>query len=174
MVRCSKHGSHSDTYKRIARRSGKPYESCRPCAKERTARWKAEHPEQYALYRSKHHDEYAMADRRSRMKLRSQIIKAYGSKCACCGTDRHEFLTVDHINGGGNAHRKALSGVTNRHPGGTAFLRWLRKNGFPKEGFRLLCMNCNWSFGKWGYCPHSTDPESYLSNLSDEHTAPSS
>jgi hypothetical protein len=21
---------------------------------------------------------------------------------------------------------------------------WLRKNGFPQEGFQLLCANCNW------------------------------
>jgi hypothetical protein len=34
-------------------------------------------------------------------------------------------------------------------------VRWLRKNGFPK-GFRVLCHNCNFAHGHYGYCPHKT------------------
>lgn len=52
-----------------------------------------------------------------------------------CGESRIQCLTIDHINGGGNKHRKEVGeGVT--------FYRWLIKNNFP-EGFRVLCMNCN-------------------------------
>lgn len=31
--------------------------------------------------------------------------------------------------------------------------RWLKQQGFP-TGFRVLCMNCNFSYGLHGYCPH--------------------
>lgn len=71
------------------------------------------------------------------------VFDHYGNGCACCGEDLKEFLTIDHIFGGGNKHRKLTRDT----------YRWLIKNNFP-EGFRLLCMNCNFSIGKFGYCPH--------------------
>ncbi len=61
-----------------------------------------------------------------------------------------EFLSVDHINGGGRKHREKLGG-------GTAFFLWLKEKGFPKDEYRLLCMNCNWARGRYGYCPHEKE-----------------
>jgi hypothetical protein len=55
-----------------------------------------------------------------------------------------EFLTMDHINGGGNQHRKKIK---------ESIYRWLYHNNFP-SGFRVLCANCNMSYGLFGYCPH--------------------
>jgi hypothetical protein len=46
------------------------------------------------------------------------------------------FLVVDHINGEGNKHRKAIGRT------GLNFYRWLRTSGYP-PGFRVLCHNCN-------------------------------
>ena len=40
--------------------------------------------------------------------LREGVIKEYGKKCRCCGVIEIEFLTIDHINGGGNKHRKEI------------------------------------------------------------------
>jgi hypothetical protein len=68
-------------------------------------------------------------------------------QCKCCKTDILEFLSIDHINGGGIQHRKLIGG------NGAGFYRWLIKNNFP-EGFRVLCMNCNHALGRCGYCPH--------------------
>lgn len=71
-------------------------------------------------------------------KLRLIILKHYGGdppKCRFCGENHIEFLTVDHILGGGSQHRKKVGG-------GTRFYSWLIKNGFP-EGFQILCWNCN-------------------------------
>ena len=48
-----------------------------------------------------------------------------------------DFLTIDHINGGGNKHLEAI-----RKVGGQSFYNWLITNNFPK-GFRVLCWNCN-------------------------------
>ena len=81
-------------------------------------------------------------------KKRDAVFEAYGGAiCACCGEDHIEFLTVDHINGGGNKHRGSIS---------QNFYNWLIDNNFP-EGFRVLCMNCNFArrFGR--KCPHDED-----------------
>ena len=40
---------------------------------------------------------------------------------------------------------------------GTGFYAWLMKRGWPKDGYRLLCMNCNFSLGRCGYCPHQRE-----------------
>ncbi|MBW2645112.1 MAG: hypothetical protein JRE23_02835 [Deltaproteobacteria bacterium] len=82
---------------------------------------------------------------KDRRDKRMKCIEHYGGKCACCGESHYEFLAIDHINGGGRVHRASL--------GTKSFHRWLIKNNFP-EGFRVLCHNCNQSFGLYGYCPH--------------------
>jgi hypothetical protein len=64
--------------------------------------------------------------------------------CQCCGESNIEFLTFDHVEGGGRQHRKDIGGN---------FYGWLRRQGYP-EGFRVLCFNCNCSLGHYGYCPH--------------------
>ena len=69
--------------------------------------------------------------------------------CNCCKESIMDFLTIDHINGGGTKHRK-LTGV------GTQMYRWLIKNNYP-EGFQVLCFNCNCAKGLNGNnnkCPH--------------------
>ena len=78
------------------------------------------------------------------------VLDHYGHKCFCCGENHFELLTIDHINGGGNKHRKELhSGKNDSYN----LYKWLIKNNFPKE-FRILCFNCNISRGLYGYCPH--------------------
>lgn len=94
----------------------------------------------------------AVADKRRRLKQRLEVLNHYGAndpKCACCNERRLEFLAIDHINGGGNAHRREIG----RSGGGDKIIRWLRKMGLP-QGYRLLCHNCNHSMGVLGYCPH--------------------
>ena len=71
--------------------------------------------------------------------------------CACCGDDRFEFLTLDHINGGGNAHREQVTGSKK----GRIFT-WLKKNNYP-PGFQVLCYNCNMGRAAYGgQCPYAT------------------
>ena len=80
-------------------------------------------------------------------RLKDQAIAAYGGKCSCCGEMNREFLTIDHPRG-----RKTI-GHSKRMCGAHLY-RWLRNNGYPKKDFRLLCMNCNFSIGMYGFCPH--------------------
>jgi hypothetical protein len=74
-----------------------------------------------------------------REKLRLQILTHYSGgqpKCAHCNCHDDRVLTIDHINGNGNKHRRNIGA-------GTGFYAWLKRNNFP-EGFQVLCMNCNW------------------------------
>jgi hypothetical protein len=82
-------------------------------------------------------------------KQKNIVFDHYGRKCSCpgCNEDHFEFLTIDHINGGGHKHRKTLT---------INFYHWLIKNNFPLE-YRTLCMNCNFSLGRLGYCPHGIE-----------------
>lgn len=88
--------------------------------------------------------------RQNARKIKLEVIAAYGGECACCGETAPEFLTIDHIDGGGKAHRRELAGY------GRAIYRWLKAQGFPQDGFQLLCWNCNCAKGFYGTCPHVT------------------
>ena len=91
--------------------------------------------------------------KRYRDKVKLEVLAHYGGtppRCQCpgnCDASDIEFLTIDHLEGHGRAHRNAIG-----HQG-TEFYVWLRHGGYP-SGYRVLCMNCNLAFGNHGYCPH--------------------
>jgi hypothetical protein len=66
------------------------------------------------------------------------VLDAYGHRCAECGITSDIFLTVDHVDGGGRAHRRA--GAKN----GYELNRRVIAEGCPLA-YQLLCWNCNWS-----------------------------
>lgn len=88
----------------------------------------------------------------TRIRDKNLQLRAFGNYgglvCACCGEKRIEFLCIDHINGGGEKHRREIG-----KGGGGPFYNWLRKNNYP-AGYRVLCSNCNSAIGRSGYCPH--------------------
>lgn len=89
-------------------------------------------------------------DRSRAVKLRALRHYSGGEPhCACCGETRYEFLTFDHINGGGRKHREEMR----KENGCNQIQLWLEKHSYP-EGFRVLCLNCNGAIGFFGYCPH--------------------
>lgn len=79
-----------------------------------------------------------------RKKAREKVFLHYGSRCVCCNETKIEFLTIDHINGGGRQHRKKI---------GVTIDNWLVANDFPR-GFQILCFNCNQAKAIYGECPH--------------------
>jgi len=105
-----------------------------------------------AVWAKNHLPRLAELARNYRRREREQLIAAYGGECVCCGETSFEFLTIDHTNGDGAAHRKSLGGRESY--GSRNFHRWLRENNYPKDGYRLLCYNCNCAIGAYGYCPH--------------------
>lgn len=92
--------------------------------------------------------------RKYEKRIRDEVFNKYGGyKCNCCGETEKLFLTIDHINNDGAAHRKKLPGLYRSNTGANIY-RWLIRNSFPK-GFQVLCYNCN--CGKHrnkGICPH--------------------
>ena len=86
-------------------------------------------------------------------RLRFKCLMEYGGnppRCACCVEYCIEFLTIDHINNDGAKHRKEWKRYG-------SIYEWLRAKKYPKGRFQILCMNCNWCKGKYGYCPHQTN-----------------
>ena len=124
---------------------------CRICVRQRARDHRARNRESINQKKRAYYHSCANAQDRQRHKdkqknLRLLVIAQYGGTCVCCGEKRIEFLTIDHVFGGGNAHRREI--------GRSNLYKWLKKSGWPKEGFRLLCWNCNMSRGAFGGCPH--------------------
>lgn len=109
------------------------------------------------LYQKAGHPEYwkvKLNAKKRRDAFRLKCIDYYShgeNSCACCGENLLEFLSIDHINGGGGKERK------NIRRSGVGIATWLVKNNFP-PGYRILCHNCNASLGYYGYCPHGNVP----------------
>lgn len=79
---------------------------------------------------------------------RFQSLSFYSNndiKCNCCNEKEYKFLCIDHINGGGNEHRRQLKASN--------IYTWLVKNNFP-EGYQVLCHNCNMAKSLYKICPH--------------------
>lgn len=100
---------------------------------------------QYAKHRIKRlasHREYYQ-------RWRDEFLKEYGDKCSCCGESEKGFLTLEHLNGDGKQHRASVS----RNP--VSIFIDLKKRGWPKDAYTILCFNCNHSkFLNKGTCSH--------------------
>lgn len=157
-LRCRKCGLQrleTDFYKQ----DGELQKPCKPCRKKlskvrrdeisndpvkrekRNAyrlQWNRKNPETRKLYNEK-----------SRKHVRLLALQAYSSEvpsCSCCRENTLQFLAIDHVNGGGNKHRKEIKGAANIYS-------WLKRKNYP-EGFQVLCHNCNLAKGYYGKCPH--------------------
>lgn len=122
-------------------------------------RWAARNPgvaaQRMREWRLKNLERHKANCRRRDKEIKDQVFNAYGGYvCNCCGETNRFFLSLDHINNDGAAHRRAVVGP--KKSCGKKIYAWVLKNNFP-EGFQILCMNCN--FGKArnnGVCPHRT------------------
>ncbi len=144
--------SHRDNARDSARRmrltpEGKARE------KANKQKWIRAHPERFRESKRKWYQKNQIKIRAEVKikyeKLRLEVLKHYSNgtlSCVCCGESIYQFLTVDHIEGGGTQQRKIL--------GAANLLSFLLKNDYPK-GYRVLCYNCNCGREKNnGICPH--------------------
>lgn len=105
-------------------------------------------------YANKHPDKQIIRSHNHQNKIKMMVMNHYGNNiphCVCCGENHIEFLHIDHINGGGNKHRKEYSNSRQMY-------NWIIKNNFPKT-FRILCANCNMSKSIHKHCPHKKLPD---------------
>ncbi len=99
-------------------------------------------------------ESHRVAWRSLQQRTKDAAFGAYGGyECVCCGETHPYFLTIDHVNGDGSAHRKAIKTGAGKMTGHN-FYTWLRNNAYP-DGFQVLCMNCNYGrYRNGGVCPH--------------------
>ena len=96
-----------------------------------------------------------IARKRTHQKLRRLCMEEYCggvAHCMCIGcpiTALH-LLDFDHVRGGGNKHRKQISG-------GVGFWCWLKRNNYP-SGYQVLCCNCHRSKTVKQSCQHGRIP----------------
>jgi hypothetical protein len=109
-----------------------------------SVKYNEEHREERANFRAEHREELNARVAKRHREKRDAVLNHYGTTCACCPESERAFLTIDHVNGGGNKHRKEI---------GRNFTEWLFKNNFP-EGYQTLCFNCNVAKHLLGTCPH--------------------
>lgn len=124
-------------------------------SREQSRRWKEANRERHRAssraYGAAHRDAISAKRKAARRAMKQSVLDAYGGTCACCGEATFEFLTLDHVNGDGAAHRKVHG------PGRSdKVYAELIGAGFP-AGYRVLCFNCNSARGFYGYCPHRPD-----------------
>lgn len=150
-VKCKTEKSLDKFYKDKSQPSGHDF-YCKVCSGVKDKEYRQRNKERLLKYgREKYRNNREFLLNRAKeyaLKRKLLVFGHYGIKCECCGENHKEFLTIDHINGNGNKQRR-----DNNICGGSGFYRWLIKNNYPKE-FRTLCINCNFSLGKYGYCPH--------------------
>lgn len=98
--------------------------------------------------------------RAKRSALKVETLNAYGGCfCVCCGERRLEFLTLDHPDDDGAAHRRSIADISKA---GSGFYAKLRAAGFPKSPRLVVnCFNCNVGRGFHGYCPHQREREAW-------------
>lgn len=121
------------------RRLAKGKAACRTCLKREAGY----HLESYY----KNHERMTAKRKEYTKALRLEVFNGYGGAfCRCCGESEYVFLTIDHMNNDGAAHRREVGR-------GLGVFRWLRDNGFP-PGYQVLCWCCNEARRLVGVCPH--------------------
>lgn len=88
----------------------------------------------------------ACLGKRERAKLKLDMLNAFGRRCQCCGETIPLFLSLDHIKNDGYMYRDQYNEQQ--------IYRLARREGWPKDKYQCLCMNCNFAKGHFGFCPH--------------------
>ncbi|MBA7506554.1 hypothetical protein ES706_05245 [subsurface metagenome] len=153
--RCSRCGEMKplDDFYRLSKSSDRRAAWCKTCSNKSRQTRRESHRDEERLVA---HDWYLRSkdrvlrynhDRHQQRKI--SLVAHYSNntnRCACCGEPDIRFLTIDHINGNGNQHRKSIGA-------GSTFYDWLIRAGMP-EGYQVLCYNCNIARAWYGICPH--------------------
>lgn len=96
---------------------------------------KKEYNQEYFQANKKRMYEYGAAYRE---KLKHETVEAYGGRCVLCGESDPIVLAIDHI------HDDAVEDrIVNKHNGGYKLYQFLKREGWPKGSYQLLCHNCN-------------------------------
>lgn len=112
--------------------------------KKFNSRYYRENKQWWTNWRENNKERWGRIQISYRQRLKEQAISAYGGKCSCCGEDKLEFLTLEHVNHDGKKHRDMVWSV----------YRDLRRRGWPKNGITVFCWNCQMATRFGDKCPH--------------------
>ncbi len=90
--------------------------------------------------------------RKRSAEAKQKLMDVYGHECNCCSEHRIEFLTLEHKQRDRKRDILEIGYTSNRI--------WLHAAENPDfDRYEILCMNCNWCKGKFGYCPHEKEKQ---------------
>jgi hypothetical protein len=94
--------------------------------------------------------------RSERSRLWLEMMDALGGKCACCGEDHPQLLTLEHVSGGRHFYgrRYGRDGKEYQQSNTYVEIRRAKREGWNRSNWELLCGSCNFSKGHYGQCPH--------------------
>ena len=133
------------SYTRSQVKTGRVREICQPCslvaynASRPAARTKEQKAEYASRYYQEHKEELSGYYADYRVRIKKEMIAAYGGACKECGESDAIVLNLDHTNNDGAEKRREIG-----LKGGFKFYAKLRNEGWPQEGYQLLCCNCNY------------------------------
>lgn len=141
---CRVHGELPED--QFRRRKDRNETVCRLCQRDRKAR--NHDPAKKSVYNKAYYaanrSSILASSRDYQLRTKVEVLTRYAGnsepKCRHCDETDIRFLCLDHVNGGGKAHKTEIGGA-----GGYVYL-WARKHGYP-DLFQVLCHNCN--FRKW-------------------------
>lgn len=118
---------------------------CRDCRKVYMAKYREDNFDYL-------NEQNRINNKRRHYEAKIKVLYYYSNgtmKCQCpgCEVSHIEFLSIDHVNGGGQKDRESFKGAR-------TFYEYLVKNNYP-EGLLTLCYNCNLAKGFFGQCPHT-------------------
>lgn len=88
-------------------------------------------------YYHSHKAQLKQYQKQLRIQNKHDVIFHYSNgtmECKACSIRTFEILTLDHIFGNGNKHRKAINSIS--------IWQWIKRMKYPK-GYQILCYNCN-------------------------------
>lgn len=119
-------------------------------AKKKAANPEAYHTTKYESnkqYRLIHYKKWRARLSQLNYHKKAMVFWFYGNECVCCGERTFEFLSIDHKNNDGKAHRA-------RTKAGQQFWSDIIRQGCPSD-MQVLCFNCNCARAlNKGICPH--------------------
>lgn len=127
--------------------------------KDKTRRYNLAHPDYQHDYYMANKEHCNSKSKAYSLKLKHEVIAAYGGKCVCCGLNEWMFLTIDHID---KKNREVDRDANGKNITGYRLYMILRKLRYPQEGYRCLCFNCNCVRGVYGFCPHERQKVDFL------------
>ena len=89
----------------------------------------------FPRYQRKNRNKFREYDRSRHRRVKIAAFAVLGDVCVLCGEDEEEFLTVDHIDGGGSEDRISR--------GRREIYISIVRDETQRKRFRLLCRNCN-------------------------------